>query len=538
MNKALADTLSLIYGDIYPDDDKLYLLINEIDNVLSNNEYILSTESALAKHLFHVCRERYDIISELKEKPLTSNIAEENKTLNNSCNDIHSLVTHREPETNIDPSLLKTSARYSRLLEAIENNEFVLHYQPQISLSTGEIIGVEALIRWNHPEFGILSPANFIHLAEETGLIIPIGEWVLRTACQQIVNIRNAGIGDLRISVNVSALQFKQPNFVSTIEGIVRDTNINPHKLEIELTESYFIEDIDEAINRLQKIKQLGIALSIDDFGTGYSSLSYLTKLPVDTIKIDQSFIRDIPNNKDYESISKAIISIGHNLGLNVIAEGVETESQCKFLSKYLCDEIQGFYFSKGVSQNELSILLGNRKTLHSHLRHFTKNTKNLLLVDDEPANLKSLQRLFRSENYKISTAKDGLDALNILTHQPVDIIITDHKMPNMTGLELLKEVRIRYPHIIRITLTGQTETSEIIGAINEGAVYSFVTKPWNDENLKSLVKEAFKHKELEDNNLRLTQEMQIANKDMEALNRELKKLVNQNIPIPRENIK
>ena len=169
MNKALADTLSLIYGDIYPDDDKLYLLINEIDNVLSNNEYILSTESALAKHLFHVCRERYDIISELKEKPLTSNIAEENKTLNNSCNDIHSLVTHREPETNIDPSLLKTSARYSRLLEAIENNEFVLHYQPQISLSTGEIIGVEALIRWNHPEFGILSPVNFIHLAEETG---------------------------------------------------------------------------------------------------------------------------------------------------------------------------------------------------------------------------------------------------------------------------------------------------------------------------------------------------------------------------------
>ncbi len=241
---------------------------------------------------------------------------------------------------------------------AIERSEFVLHYQPQVELPTGRIIGMEALIRWQHPELGLLTPARFINLAEETGLIVPIGTWVVRTACAQARAWQLAGYGDLRIAVNLSARQFSQQDLTQTISGALEQAGLAPHSLEIELTESLVMEDVEGAIGILRQLKALGVQISIDDFGTGYSSLSYLKRFPIDVLKIDQSFVRDITLDPDDAAIVTSIISLAHNLKLLVIAEGVETAEQLAYLARHGCSQMQGYYFSEPVAAPAFELLL------------------------------------------------------------------------------------------------------------------------------------------------------------------------------------
>ncbi|WP_160725238.1 EAL domain-containing protein [Bacillus sp. USDA818B3_A] len=238
------------------------------------------------------------------------------------------------------------------LRKAIEQNQFTLHYQPKLDLRTGELVGVEALIRWNHPIWGLVLPESFIGIAEDTGLIIPIGEWVLYTACRQIKNWQKKGFYTA-VSVNLSQKQFINLNIVKTIEEVLQKTGLEPHYLEVELTES-IKPDLEHTILTLQQLKNLGVSISIDDFGTGYSSLSYLKELPIDTLKIDQSFVRELHNNPNDEAIVKTIISIAHNLNLKVVAEGIETKEQLIFLQQHLCDQGQGYLFSKPMSAKEL----------------------------------------------------------------------------------------------------------------------------------------------------------------------------------------
>lgn len=233
------------------------------------------------------------------------------------------------------------------LRNALKRNEFLLHYQPIFHLQTGHISGVEALIRWNHPQQGLIFPQKFILLAEETGLINSIGEWVLKTACLQRKKWQNSGISLIRIAINLSGEQFKQPKLEEQIYQIMKETQIDPHYLEIEITESIIMEDSNETIGKLRALANLGINLSIDDFGTGYSSLSYLKRFPLHTLKIDQSFIRDIDTDRDDMIIVKAIINMTKSLQLKVLAEGIETESQLQFLKQQQCDEGQGYYLSK-----------------------------------------------------------------------------------------------------------------------------------------------------------------------------------------------
>ncbi len=249
---------------------------------------------------------------------------------------------------------------------ALEREEFILHYQPQVDLCTGCIVGVETLIRWNHPQKGMIPPVRFIGLAEETGLIVPIGAWVIRTACVQAKAWQQGGCGRFRIAVNLSVRQFMQPDLVQFIAAVLVETGLDPNLLEIELTESLVMSDAERAINILHGIKALGVQLSIDDFGTGYSSLSYLKRFPIDVLKIDQSFVRDIET--DDAAIVNAIISMAHSLGIRVIAEGVETEAQCDYLRLNMCDEIQGFFFSKGLPENEIESLLREKRQLPNHL--------------------------------------------------------------------------------------------------------------------------------------------------------------------------
>jgi diguanylate cyclase (GGDEF)-like protein/PAS domain S-box-containing protein len=251
----------------------------------------------------------------------------------------------------------KTAERFiieNRLRTALSNDEFQLYYQPQIDIRSREIIGVEALLRWMHPEKGFLLPGTFIPLAEETSLIVPIGEWILQAACLQNIVLQATGSTSLFVAVNISGIQLRQKNFVETVLRTVHDAGLDPCRLQLELTESIIMENVETNINTLHELRSHGIRLSIDDFGTGYSSLSYLKRLPVNTLKIDKSFVKDIERNLDSTSIVKAIIDLGHNLNLEVTAEGVETEQQLAFLQKYGCDHIQGYLFCEPLPANQL----------------------------------------------------------------------------------------------------------------------------------------------------------------------------------------
>jgi diguanylate cyclase (GGDEF)-like protein/PAS domain S-box-containing protein len=238
----------------------------------------------------------------------------------------------------------------TRLRRAIEHNDLTLAYQPQLNLDSGRIAGREALLRWRDPEAGMIPPGKFIPIAEETGLIIPLGEWVLKTACAQAWAWQKAGFPPMRIAVNVSSLQFKRLDFVDMVESVLRETGLDPGLLEIELTESIVMENVKDAIMTLTDLKVRGIHLAIDDFGTGYSSLIYLKHFPFDRIKIDREFIRAIARDRDNEAIVEAIIFMAASLNLNVIAEGVETMSQLDFLRARKCHDMQGYYFSPPVA--------------------------------------------------------------------------------------------------------------------------------------------------------------------------------------------
>ena len=231
------------------------------------------------------------------------------------------------------------------LRNAIDNDELRLFYQPQINLDSGQVIGVEALIRWRHPARGFLSPAQFIEIAEQSGLIIPIGGWVLREACRQIRKWIDAGLPPLRMAVNVSALQFHQEDFVSLVQRAIEEHQIDPRLIELELTESIVMHNADAVLDTLKKLKEIGVLLVIDDFGTGFSSLSYLRRFPIDQLKIDQSFVRAIEKTPVNESIVRAIIALGQSLSLKIVAEGTETEAELAILKACQCNEAQGYYF-------------------------------------------------------------------------------------------------------------------------------------------------------------------------------------------------
>jgi len=244
------------------------------------------------------------------------------------------------------------------LRHAIEKEEFVLFYQPQIALATGEIIGVEALIRWQREGVGLVQPMEFIPAAEESSLIIPLGEWILRTACLQNVRWINSGIKPVLMAVNLSAKQFQQRNLVEMIEKVLDETGMDPTLLELEITESTAMLDVDFTVKVLKRLKDMGIRISLDDFGTGYSSLNYLKILPIDSLKIDKSFVHDLTSSPSEEAIAKSVINLAHKLNLLVVAEGVETKDQLELLKNHMCDKVQGYLLSKPVPPKEAEILL------------------------------------------------------------------------------------------------------------------------------------------------------------------------------------
>ncbi len=252
----------------------------------------------------------------------------------------------------------------AQLRQALQSNEFKIHYQPQFDLNSFQLMGMEALIRWQHPKKGLIAPDEFIPLAEETGLIVPIGEWLIKTICQQLKIWKQQGLSVPQLAINISARQFLQKNLVKLMTQEMNKHGIAPHSIQIEITESMMIQDIEQVNSIMNEFKSAGISIAIDDFGTGYSSLEYLKRLPIDKLKIDKSFIGNILNNSDDASIVQAVIAMGHNMNMQIIAEGVETREQAEFLSNRNCDYAQGFYFSKPVSALEMEKELNNLSLL------------------------------------------------------------------------------------------------------------------------------------------------------------------------------
>jgi diguanylate cyclase (GGDEF)-like protein/PAS domain S-box-containing protein len=253
---------------------------------------------------------------------------------------------------------LKQLVLESNLRQSLDRDEFFVQYQPQVAIQDFHLVGMEALVRWQHPSLGVLYPKDFITLAEESGLIIALGDWILRNACAQNKSWQDTGLPPMRLSVNFSARQFQQPTFITDVSQILKETNLDPRWLELELTESSIMKDPEEAIEKLHELKLMGIHVAIDDFGTGYSSLNYLKRFPIDTLKIDKSFVSDVCRDPHDTSIVRAIINLGHALDLNVIAEGVETREQLQYLAALECDLVQGFLFSKPLSVKAFEELL------------------------------------------------------------------------------------------------------------------------------------------------------------------------------------
>lgn len=408
------------------------------------------------------------------------------------------------------------------LRDAIEKDELTLHYQPQVDLQTGRVVGFEALLRWTSRVLGAVEPVCFIAIAEECGLIDPIGEWVLQRACRDMRRWADAGLQGLTVAVNISPRQFRDPRLADKIARIVTDNGIEASRLALEITETTLMQDTPVSKETLERIHAMGIPLALDDFGTGYSSLGYLKRYPFAKVKIDRSFVENVATDADDAAIAKAAISMAHSLGIHVVAEGVETEVQCDFLRRNMCDEIQGFLFSRAIPPDEVEKMLRDGRSLPAHLLRFNKPQRTLLLVDDEANILAALKRLLRRDDYNVLTANSGAEGLEVLEKHTVDVIVSDQRMPGMTGVEFLGKAKEICPDTVRIVLSGYTELQSVTEAINKGSIYKFLTKPWDDAQLREQIALAFRQKEMADENQRLTLELQTANVELAASNRKL----------------
>ena len=377
----------------------------------------------------------------------------------------------------------------NQLRKALEKNELSLHYQPQKDMVTGRISGVEALLRWSNSELGQVPPGEFIPLAEETGMIVKIGEWVLRTACIQAKTWRTRGIPLERMAVNVSVHQFVQTGFPELVARILSDTGLEPEALELEVTESLLMKDAESAVRTLNELKALGIQLAIDDFGTGYSSLSYLKQFPIDRLKIDRAFVNDINIDPNDAAIAMAVIAMAEKMSLRVTAEGVENEEQLGFLKAKHCDEIQGYHLSRPLAARETEqFLIGWQGTEE----YQQGQPPTVLIVDDDPNTLRVHSRVLGFDGYRILTASSAVSALELLAKNDVGVVISDYQMAGMNGNEFLSRVRRLYPSSVRLMVSGASDIQSLIDSVNEGAIYKFLEKPVPTSELRETIREAF----------------------------------------------
>jgi diguanylate cyclase (GGDEF)-like protein len=378
----------------------------------------------------------------------------------------------------------------SELHQAFEREEFVVYYQPKIDIATGQISGAESLIRWRHPQRGLVFPGDFIGVLEETGLIVQVGLWVLRNACEQVSRWTEAGIPIPKISINVSPRQFQNRDFAERVGGVIAASGINAGHIELEITETMLMVDPSHAVSELAKLKSLGVGLSVDDFGTGYSSLSYLKKFPLDTLKIDIAFIRDTCTDPDSAAITLAIISLARSLRLTVVAEGVETAPQFNFLARHGCDQLQGYLFSKPIEVKAFEHMLLNDVRLNVPRTHRSVQP-TLLIVDGNDVDSSRLVHLLDGEGYRIFTAGDPKSAFQLLSEVECQTVISSSEFGHMSGIEFLAQVRQMYPSIGRVIEFEVGDPQEIVQAVNAAGIQKFLFKEWPKKRIQETIRAA-----------------------------------------------
>lgn len=374
----------------------------------------------------------------------------------------------------------------NRLRKALEQRELSLHYQPQVALDSGRIVGVEALLRWHNPELGAVSPLDFIPVAEETGMIIPIGEWVLRTACAQARAWQNEGLPALRMAVNLSARQCEDPQLPARVAKILSETGLSPHLLEFEITESLLMRE--GVLDILKALKRLGIQLSIDDFGTGYSNLGYLRRFPIDRLKIDKAFVQDINHREDRDAIAAAVIAMAHSLRLGVTAEGVETDTQLELLQELNCDEMQGYYFSRPYPPEQITALL--RDCCDCGVIAKRSDSHPLVLLDDDPQTLAVLRHVALQLRERLLVARSILEAWALLAEYPAAAVFWNPACCKVEALDFPRRLQERYRDATCITLV---DAGQDIGAGTESpdviASTGMLVKPVSQQSVWAMMR-------------------------------------------------
>jgi diguanylate cyclase (GGDEF)-like protein/PAS domain S-box-containing protein len=394
-------------------------------------------------------------------------------------------------------------AMETALRGALERGEFEVYYQPQIDLTQKErICGFEALLRWHQPGVGTIAPADFIPIAEETGLIVPIGKWVLMEACRQACIWRERFNSDLRIAVNLSARQFFEPSLIQDVAQVLAESGLPAPNLELELTESIIMDNPEQSARMLQQLKTKGVGLAVDDFGTGYSSLAYLRHFPVDTLKIDRSFVKDLTTSSDDAAICVSIIAMAHALRIKVVAEGIETESQLGFFARRGCDVAQGYLFGKPLPADDCTELLrrgGSWPVALSGPEHA------LLLVSDDDSAGAALKELFRNDDCQAFLATNFIKAFDLLALHQIGVLVLEARTLGTTAGNFLCRMAELYPETVCMAISDPEHLKDILEAINRGAVHRFFTTRCDRNVLRAAVREAFEHRGLQQQNILLT---------------------------------
>lgn len=383
----------------------------------------------------------------------------------------------------------------AHLRGAVERGEMELHFQPIVSTVKYEVVGMEALVRWRSPELGLVMPDAFIQLAEDLGMITQIGRWVLHEACMQARRWLDQGAGDFAVSVNVSGLQMRGDQLLDDIGNSLNAARLPARYLDLELTETAILANLDQAALLMHEVRKLGVKWSLDDFGVGQSSLSHLQRLPVSRLKIDQTFVRAMPDDMRATRICRAVIGLAHEFGFSVVAEGVETPVQLGFLERNGCDLAQGFYLSRPVTADAMLGILREPvlRPRAPQAEDPAAARGTVLLVDDEKNVLSALSRLLRRDGYRIVTAGSFSDAFDVLAREDVRVVVSDHRMPDGKGTEFLGRVKVTHPDTVRMILSGYADLGTVTEAVNVGAVHRFMTKPWDDDELRDVVRDAMR---------------------------------------------